>query len=68
MEPKIHKNIHFHLLLTRDFNFNEKSNTPEINILEFSFFKRVRKNCIFEPCINGKKILEQCGMGRTLDL
>lgn len=39
METKAHKNIDLIYYIARDFNFNEKSNTTEINILEYAFLK-----------------------------
>lgn len=38
-ETKVDKNIDLIYYVTRDFNFNEKSNTTEINILEYAFLK-----------------------------
>lgn len=67
METKVHKNIDLIYYIARDLNFNKKSNTTEINILEYAFLKWVRKTCMSEPCINGEKIFEQYDMVRTLD-
>lgn len=36
-ESKIYKKAQFDFYITRDFNFNEQSNTTEINILEYAF-------------------------------